>query len=200
MKKHLSVLAVIFVTTAILSGCGGSPTTSSQSPQAQSQKAAEKPSVKTYKPGQYKVGADLPAGEYVAIADGNGYIEIAKNSTGTLDSILANDLFQNRSIISVSDGQFLKIQKCVLYALKDAPKVKDVGGFLPPGMYKVGVDLPAGEYKIISEAQNSYIETSRTSRHTLDDIIANDLFQGDKYVNVSNGQYVKFVGAKIKVK
>lgn len=172
----------------------------SQPATTQQAKQPEQPQVKTYKSGQYKVGKDLPAGEYVAVSKGDAYIELAKDAKGTLDSILANDIFINRSIITVSDGQFIKIQNCELYAFKDAPKAPIQNGSLPSGMYKVGVDLPAGEYKVLSEGGDSYIETSTTSSHQLDDIISNDLFQGDKYINVSNGQYLKFFRAKVQIK
>ena len=168
--------------------------------QAQAQPQQKAPAVKKYKSGQYKVGVDLPAGEYVAIAKGDAYIEVASDSSGAMTSIVANDIFANRSIITVSNGQYLKIQNCELYAFNDAPKTQTTkDGFLLSGMYKVGVDLPAGEYKVISEGGDSYIETSRSSRHSLQDIISNDLFQGNKYVSVSNGQYVKFFRAKIQV-
>lgn len=198
----LGGIVALFVLILIFAPSPDKPATSTTSPsqQATQQKQPDKPAVKKYKSGQYKVGADLPAGEYVAIARGDAYIEVATNSTGNLDSILANDIFINRSIITVSDGQYLKIQNAELYAFNDAPKVQPKDGFLQSGMYKVGVDLPAGEYKVFSEGGDSYIETSSASSHSLNDIIANDIFQGDKYVTVSDGQYVKFFRAKIQVK
>ena len=157
------------------------------------------PKVKTYKAGQYKVGVDLPAGEYVAIAKSEAYIEVAKDSKGSLDSILVNDIFINRSIISVADGQYLKIQNATLYAFADAPAVTPKDGTLESGMYKVGQDINPGEYKVTSEGGDSYIEVSASSRHTMGDIVSNDIFQGDKYVTLQSGQYVKFYKAKIKI-
>lgn len=202
LATYLSLAVISFIAFGMTSNPPKKSTDAQPSIQESQTKSpqTEKPSVKTYKSGQYKVGSDLPAGEYVAISKGQAYIELAKDSKGTLESILANDLFINRSIITVSDGQYLKVQNCELYVFKDAPKPQITDGFLPSGMYKVGVELPAGEYKVIAEGGNSYIETSNSSRHLLEDIVSNDLFQGDKYVNVSDGQYVKFFGAKIKVK
>ncbi|MBP2657174.1 MAG: hypothetical protein H6Q69_206 [Firmicutes bacterium] len=199
LTTYLILIVVFFIAGATTDSSENSQSQQTSQP-SQGQQQTEKAAVKTYKSGQYKVGQDIPAGEYVAIANGQAYIEIAKDSKGTMQSILANDIFINRSIISVSDGQYLKVQGCELYAFKDAPKVQDNNGFLPAGMYKVGVDLPAGEYKVTSEGGDSYIETSNTSRHSMGDIVSNDIFQGDKYVTVSDGQYVKFFRAKIKVK
>lgn len=155
---------------------------------------------KYYRAGQYKIPNDLPAGEYVVIADGNSYIEVTKDSTGSFDSIIANDMFKNRSIISVKEGQYLKVQNGKIYEFSKAPKVKDKEGLLSSGMYKVGVDFPAGEYKVISKGRDSYIEISSTSSHQFDDILSNDLFQGDRYIKVSDGQYLKFFNCEIKIK
>lgn len=165
----------------------------------QTEQKQEKTKVKTFKDGQYKVGTDLPAGEYVAISKGDAYIEVAKDSKGGMDSVVVNDIFINRSMITVSDGQYLKIQNATLYAIADAPKVQPKDGFLESGMYRVGADIAAGEYKVISEGGDSYIELSKSSRHTMGDILSNDIFQGDKYVTLQDGQYVKFFKAKIKM-
>ena len=161
---------------------------------------APEPAAKTYKSGIYKIGSDMPAGEYVLIGSGStSYFEVDKDSTGQMDSILANDTFGKRSIITVADGQYLKLTGCIAYSFSDAPKVKLVDGFLLDGMYKVGVDLPAGEYKVIPEGGTSYKEVSKDSSHSLNSIISNDILQGEGYATIKNGQYLKLVGAKIKV-
>ena len=158
------------------------------------------PSVKTYKPGMYKIGVDMPAGEYTLIAKSTAYFQVAKDSTGQMDSIISNDNFNNRSIVTVADGQYLTLKNCTAYAFKDAPKV-DIGadGFLQEGMYKVGVDLPAGEYKVTADSMG-YAEVSGDSSHDMGSIISNDNFQGEKYITVKDGQYLKLTRAKIKVR
>ena len=162
--------------------------------------APAKPSVKTYKQGMYKIGADMTAGEYVLVGKGMSYFEVDKDSSGQMDSIISNDNFSNRSIITVQDGQYLKIQNCTAYAFKDAPKVEvSADGFLSAGMYKVGVDLPAGEYKVIADGMG-YVEVNTASLHSLNNIVSNDNFQGERYITVKDGQYLKLGGAKIKVK
>ncbi len=154
------------------------------------------PAAKTYSAGMYKIGSDMPAGEYVLIASDQSYFEVDKDSTGQLDSILANDNFSNRTIISVSDGQYLKMTDCVAYAFQDAPKVQPVGGFLSDGMYKVGIDLPAGEYKV-TPVGDAYVEVSSDSSHSLNSIITNDNFKEERYITVTNGQYLRLNSAKI---
>lgn len=161
-------------------------------------KPEPEPAVKSYKAGMYKVGTDLPAAEYVLVTNQMAYFEIAKDSNNTLDSIIANDNFSNRSIVTVSDGQYLTIKNATAYAFADAPKVEPKDGMLPDGMYKVGVDLSAGEYKVSSNGMG-YVEVSSNSKHILDSIVSNDNFDGEKYVTVKDGQYIKLARASIKV-
>jgi len=206
-KKLLIGIIGIIVISGALSAMGddkSSPTTSAPAitSNAQSDKPQEpaKPSVKTYKAGMYKVGTDMPSGEFVLIGSGSvSYFEVDKDSTGQLDSILANDNFSKRSIISIADGQYLKMTGCTAYAFNDAPSVRPTDGFLLEGMYKVGVDLPAGEHKISGDGGMSYVEVSNDSSHGMGSIISNDNFSGETYITVKDGQYLKLNGAKIKV-
>ena len=216
MKKQVSLHCLkaisIFLLVAfigLVSGCGGGNGSSGSTSSSSAAKATEKQEkqekkseakVKTYKAGQYKVGADLPAGEYVVVSKGEGYVEVASDSSGKFESILVNDMFANRSIITVSDGEYLKVQNGTIYAMADAPKVEPKEGMLPQGMYLVGKDLPGGEYKVIAKRDGSYVEVSASSRHTLGDIISNNLFSGEQYITVQDGQYLKLFGAELKVK
>lgn len=161
--------------------------------------SAPAPEPVTYGDGQYKVGEDLAAGEYTLVSDTTAYFEIAKDSTGSLDSILANDNFSNRSIVTVDDGQYLKINGCIMYAFADAPAISMEDGSLPEGMYKVGFDLNPGEYKVIPK-ESGYVELSKDSLHTLDSILLNDILTGEQYITVENGQYIKLSGASLKMK
>jgi len=187
-------------------GCGSAattketpaPTTTTTAPAPTP--APTTPSVKTYKAGMYKIGADMPAGEYVLMANSMAYIQVSKDSTGQMESIISNDNFSNRSILTVADGQYLTLRDCTAYAFKDAPETEpSADGFLPEGMYKVGVDLPAGEYKVFADSMG-YMEVNSSSSHDMGGIVSNDNFQGDKYITVADGQYLKLTRVKIKVK
>lgn len=145
--------------------------------------------------GMYKVGTDIPAGEYVLI--GSGYFSINKDSAGTLDSIIANDNFDGNSIISVSDGQYLEVKRAVFYDINLNPEISTSG----PGMFKVGLHIPAGEYKLISTGTGTtsgYVEISSNALHKLGGIIMNDNFKGERYITLKEGQYVKLTRCKIQ--
>lgn len=76
----------------------------------------EQPAKQTtyYGPGMYKVGVDIPAGEYNVKAEIGelGYLEVSSDPNGT--SIITNDAFENNSYVSISDGQYLKLESCYI--------------------------------------------------------------------------------------
>ena len=64
--------------------------------------------------GMYKVGVDIPAGEYNVIAEQgqSAYLEVSSDSTG--DSIITNNIFENNMYITVTDGQYLTLNRCYI--------------------------------------------------------------------------------------
>lgn len=153
------------------------------------------------KAGTYKIGVDLPAGEYVFFAKGMGYIEVASDSTGSLDSIISNDNVSGHTYITVNDGEYLKLRSGEAYAVADAPSVVPTDGIYKDGTYIVGKDIPAGEYKVTvnSNIGMGYIEVSSDSRGALNSIITNDNLMEDSYITVQDGQYLKLSGAEINI-
>lgn len=148
-----------------------------------------------YSGGMYKIGADMPAGEYL-ITSAGGYLEVSSDSSGSLDSIITNDNYTNRTYITVQEGQYLKFDGTAI-PVADAAGYTASGGTYPEGMYLVGKDIPAGEYKISSSGRG-YYEVSANSSGTLDAIITNENFDSDVYLTVSDGQYLKLNRAQIK--
>ena len=108
-----------------------------------------------YNVGQFKVGADIPAGEYLAV--GEGYLELSKDSSGNIMSIIFNDNFKGRHYIDARDGEYIKLVGALkLYPVADAPKLEISLDKIPEGHYKIGVDIPAGEYKVTTEGNGYY--------------------------------------------
>lgn len=83
----------------------------------------------------------------------------------------------------------------------DAPAYEPENGILKEGMYKVGKDIDAGEYKITSTDANCYYAALKGCRGILDDIISNDnIALGETaYITVSDGQYLEVKGGEITV-
>lgn len=151
-----------------------------------------------YKNGTYKVGTDMPSGEYLVIPKGMGYVEVSKDSKGTLESILYNDAVSGNTYISIEDGEYVKLQSCIAYPIESAPSIIPEDGLYKDGVYKVGVDIPAGEYKTILTSTMGYIEVTTDRRGGIDSIVSNDVPTGDSYITVENGQYLKLQGVEIQ--
>lgn len=163
---------------------------------AETEEAAEEPQeeeLESYGPGMYKVGTDMKAREYILIPSGYGYYEVDKDSTGDLESILSNDNFEGSRYIKVEDGQYVTLQDCTAYPAKYVKKGKVDNSDPVNGMYKVGVDIDAGEYKVEPLSDFGYYEVNNTSDCTasLDAIVTNDNIESPAYITVSEGQYLK---------
>ncbi len=66
-----------------------------------------------YSEGTYKIGSDMPAGEYKLTPTSSlgGYYAVLSDSTGE-DNIITNDNFENQTYVTVSEGQYLELSRC----------------------------------------------------------------------------------------
>lgn len=149
----------------------------------------EKEEFTKYEYGMNKVGTDIPAGEYVLYAQNRrGYFCVSSDSNQ--EDIIFNENFDYNSIISINDGEYLKMSHCYAIPISENPDVLTEG----TGMFKVGLHIPAGEYKLEATDDRGYYCIYPDSRQ--DDIIANDIFEGKTYVTVADGQYLVLSGCK----
>lgn len=142
-----------------------------------------------YSSGQYKVGTDIPIGEYILFASGGtGYFAVSSDSNGS--DIIVNENFDYNTIISVSDGQYFELVRCYAVPLDetDTSELKLDG----EGMFKVGTHIPAGEYKLNADITGKGYYCIYDSS-TQENIISNNNFDGSQYVTVQDGQYLQLV-------
>ena len=145
--------------------------------------------MQTYSEGQYKVGLDFVAGEYVLFntSDSSGYFAISSDANGR--NIITNDLFDINSIISVYNGEYLELSRCIAVEANDFYSSYTIRSEQDGTMLKVGYDIMPGEYKLIaSPGSSGYYCIYNSSRQT--DIVDNDLFKNTAWVTVKYGQYI----------
>lgn len=156
----------------------------------------------SYSGGMYKIGTDMPAGEYlITTTSSYAYMQVSSDSSGELGSIVTNDNYSNRIYITVDDGQYLQFDGTAVPA-SEAPAYEPENGAYEDGVYLVGKDIPAGEYKVSvssSALGMGYIEVSSDSSGGIGSIITNDNIENDTYQTVQDGQYLKLVGATITI-
>ena len=141
--------------------------------------------MKTYKAGTYKVGSDISAGEYKLTATSSGYYCVYPDSSKS--SILENDNFTVVDYITVEDGQYLVVKDATFVAIADATPTSTLKS---SGVYKVGYDCAAGEYKI-TQVGSTLAYYCVYDNSTVDrDIVDNDNFENSDYVTVEDGEYL----------
>lgn len=171
-----------------VSGEVASPEKTTQIPNENENKDESLSASEKFTDGQYKVGIDIPAGEYFLQSSGSAYFCVSTDANA--DNIIINDNFSNNSIITISDGQYLELVRCSAIAFEKVPQNIFEGKTISDGMYKVGYHIPAGEYKVTSNGNGYYCVYPNSLQQ---DIITNDNFTGSKYVSVSDGQYLELV-------
>ena len=145
--------------------------------------------MRTYYEGQYKVGRDFVAGEYVLLntSDYSGYFAISSDANGR--DTVANGLFEVNSIITVYDGEYLELSRCIAIESTDFYSSYTIKTDLDGTMLKVGYDILPGEYKLVAASgTQGYYSIYDDSRQT--DIIDNGLFKNSAWVTVKYGQYI----------
>ena len=103
----------------------------------------EKP--KTYSTGTYKVGKDIPAGEYCITSTSSttsAYYCVYPDASKS--DILNNDNFTGRAYVTVSEGQLLEISRASFISAEDAQPNAAIDK--EPGTYKVGFARDTTQY------------------------------------------------------
>lgn len=143
-----------------------------------------------YGDGQYKVGADgIPAGEYVFFATGrySGSFKETTDSNGT--DRVHSEYFDYNMIYTLTDGNYVEIEDAIAVPSAEVTELITNKG---NGVFKVGVHIPAGEYRIIntSTSGGSYKIWSTSYFGNRDDRISSDYFSAATYITVHDGEYL----------
>lgn len=143
-----------------------------------------------YTEGQYKIGKEMPVGEYVFFAEDSGYFCVSSDSNGR--DIIANENFEYNSIITLKKGDYLELLGCYAVPIKEAKIDKKKAEML-----KVGKHIKTGEHKIICESvEEGYYCIYSDSRQQ--NIKANNHFKKQSYITVKNGEYLLLSRCHIK--
>lgn len=153
--------------------------------------------------GDFQVGSDVKPGTYrtTGNSDGMCYWERAKDASGEVDSLLANDNVTGTSYVTVKTGDKLfKSSDChdwqaVAAKAKGSPATGMSGD---GGMFRVGSDIAPGTYRSTGNTDDScYWERTRDAEHGIDSILANDNVNGTAVVRIgASDGYFKTTGCE----
>jgi hypothetical protein len=139
--------------------------------------------------GTFLVGTDFTAGVFRSTGNSFCYWQRSKDASGTLDSIIANDIGSGQRLVYVrTTDKVFKTSGCstwkrVLTAEIETPsKNTTIPG---DGSYLVGADFLPGTYRSSGNTGSCYWQRARSADGTLDSIIANDISTGQVVVTVN---------------
>ncbi len=218
--KVLTAAGAVVVVVAIGAAMGGGGGEDTKTPEAKSSapadagskgsgdkapesKAPEKPKAATVDgDGDFEVGSDVKPGLYRSTGnkDAECYWERAKDASGEVDSILANDNVTGTAYVEIkASDKLFKSTSCGTWEAVDpkaagTPSGTTVKG--AAGMLKVGVDIAPGTYKSTGNKDaECYWERAKDATHGVDSILANDNVTGTAVVKITaKDAYFKTAG------
>jgi len=146
------------------------------------------------------VGTDFPPGEYFLKAHENthGYVMLARDSSGSVDSIITNKNFRTHSFITVHEGEYLAVERATLIHADEAVVPTFTDGVLGDGVYRVGIDIPAGVYRVVPTSNVAgYYQIATDSRGTASNIVSNANFSEEISITLLEGQYLTLTRSQI---
>ena len=186
MKKFLTALLLLSV---VLTGCGGEKSADNPATKIeQTNEVSPSDNEKFFDNGQFKVGTDLPVGEYLAV--GTGYVEVATSPEGGNSIVVNDNIVSAQRYVTAQAGEYVKLQGDIkLYPASSAPKIDASNGKIPTGQFKCGTDITAGEYKITLDKDGYFAVTKTTGR----DFVKNQFAPegGSFYATVVDGQFLQ---------
>ncbi|MEU9857427.1 hypothetical protein [Streptomyces sp. NPDC047974] len=213
--KVLTAAGAVVVVVAIGAAMGGGGGEDTKTPEAKSSapaasgdkapesKAPEKPKAATVDgDGDFEVGSDVKPGLYRSTGnkDAECYWERAKDASGEVDSILANDNVTGTAYVEIkASDKLFKSTSCGTWEAVDPKAAGTPSGTTlkgSAGMLKVGVDIAPGTYKSTGNKDaECYWERAKDATHGVDSILANDNVTGTAVVKVTaKDAYFKTAG------
>lgn len=146
---------------------------------------------KIYYSGMYKLGSDIQTGLYKLIAEDMAYVAMSKDSTGDFSSLIRNAIITNSGYFQVnSEDAFVKVTSAKFFAFDYNNAKPNLLSEIKSGVYLVGIDLAPGEYKVVpTDSSMGYTARLSDLNGGLDSIIANEIYQGQGYVQILPTDY-----------
>ena len=160
-----------------------------------------------YHEGAYRVGKDLPAGEYLVYSS-SGETKAKCSVYKSPDRFAEDPYFRgvetyNPVYITLDNGEYVEIAGGSLKAASSSPIArpdKD-GAYDDICMYKVGKDIKPGKYKLVPDnADEEYMYAIYKDSYYRDAscVVRKDCeATGVVELNLKDGQYIEFLGAKL---
>ena len=154
----------------------------------------EKTADDAYPESTYKIGAQIPVGEYVV--RGNSVSATILADLADSDSTLAYWGSTRDVIVTVKEGEYLKATDGDIYPIDQTGDLKSSDGIYNEGMYKVGFHMPAGTYAVEADVNTAYVEIydGNTAESKRTEFIK---AEPKESFTVKDGEYVVVIGGRV---
>ena len=144
-----------------------------------------------YEEGEYEAGIDISDGEYYIKENGDGICLGSILTDGEEISLICKDF----SLLYLKVGDVLQLEKGKITQARNVPPISKRG----PGMYRVGFDLPAGNYQAVPIGEEeAYYRVFANAEYLRKDDTAFSSSVTSLQFHVSEGQYLMVLDAKIE--
>lgn len=158
-----------------------------------------------FAPGTYSP-QQIPAGNYAFIPPKNDLLYFGEEIMN--GDILSNEIFDTFGYVHYqgrgnvfTDGYLVAVTVVEKSSFKNVKafyeSMQGVKNYQADGMYKIGTDLAAGTYTLLSTEEGAYVSINDGPIGN-GDILTNDIFTGSYQVTVQDGQYLFVSGARMQ--
>ena len=142
--------------------------------------------------GMYKVGVDLPEGEYHIKSYKKGNTTyIYKDTRGSGEEV---EILENGVYVNLKKGEYIQIKNAILHSFENTLKDNTKNGYYFNGMFKVGVDLKASKYLLKAIHPEAYYKIIQEGEEIIEEIFSDEI-----EINLSKNDYIVLKNAKMKV-
>lgn len=135
----------------------------------------------------YTVGEDIQAGLYKLIATNtDSYYKVTDGQGDEELNIVQDMVFFNFAYVQLKQGQHIYVFDAMLQSETQMSAFNSEN--YVSGQYKIGYDLPEGQYKVTPNGDIGNIKLS--SSPNADDTLFSQYIESPATVNVKNGQYL----------
>lgn len=144
----------------------------------------------------YKIGSDMPAGEYKLFAlEKYASYDLTGDARG--EEYIAYNSIETFAYVEVEEGQFLEISDAFAVPVEEVEPAEAEDGKFGPGVYRIGIDIEPGEYKVTSIGDYASYDISTDAN--LRDYVDYGSIEKSNYVEVRDGEYLELVEAELTV-
>ncbi|HET7035718.1 MAG TPA: hypothetical protein VFI42_08580, partial [Thermomicrobiaceae bacterium] len=142
----------------------------------------------TFGDGMYQVGTDIAPGTYHnSDSSADCYWERLSGFGGSLDEIIANDITDSRTIVTISPtDKGFHSERCGTWMPDNTALTSSPTAAFGDGTYRVGRDIAPGTWRNSGSSDECYWERLAGFGGTLDEIIVNGLSSSQQIVEIKS--------------